>query len=163
MMRLTIPSVVVALCAALSGAPLPGQETQTLLRWKNGDVLSGTLLDSQSGRIHWSSPQFADPLIVDTQVLEAIVFFQQPVPSTAAFRVATLDGAVFPANLVAADQNSFLFSNSRFGKLRVDRDAIYALSRRAHPNLAFDGAQFRDWQLAREGAIQNLSYKVYQG
>jgi len=162
-MRRTIPSIAFALCVALPVAPLPGQETQTLLRWKNGDVLPGTLLDSHSGRIHWSSPQFADPLIVDATVLESIVFFPQPVATTGVFRVATVDGAVFPANLVAADRNSFLFSNSRFGKLRVDRDAIYALSRRAHPNLAFDGAQFRDWQLAREGAIQNLSYKVYQG
>ena len=44
----------------------------------------------------------------------------------------------------------------------MNRDAVYSLNRLANPNLAFDGSQFKDWDLALDGPIKNLTYKVYR-
>ena len=57
-----------AVLAALwvSTKPAQAQETTALLRWKNGDVLPGKLLDSTQDQVRWSSPHFADDLLVDS-------------------------------------------------------------------------------------------------
>ncbi len=119
----------------------PAQGQEALLRWKNGDVLSGKLLESGPGQIRWSSPIFADELVVDTNALESIVFPKGTVHATETFRVGTVSDDVWTADLVGSDENSFVFSSKRYGKVRVNRAAIYSLSRLANPNLAFDGSQ----------------------
>ena len=63
--------IVVAALMVLSTPMMQAQETETLqaytqtLRWKNGDVLPGRLLESTSGVIRWESPYFSDDLVVD--------------------------------------------------------------------------------------------------
>jgi len=42
---------MVAVFAALWISPAQGRETRAILRWSNGDVLAGTLLESESGRV----------------------------------------------------------------------------------------------------------------
>ncbi len=140
-------------------APAQGQDA--LLRWNNGDVLPGTLLKSEPDTIRWSSPIFDDDLVVDTDVLESIVFPKQSVYPTEAFRVGTVSGDVFVADLVGSDEKAFLFSSQRSGKVRVNRDAIYSLNRRSNPNLVFDGAQYKNWHLILDGPVKDLSYRVF--
>jgi len=140
-------------------APAQGQES--LLRWNNGDALPGTLLQSKPGQIHWSSSIFADKLVADSKTLESIVFPKQTVEPTEAFRVGTVAGDVWTADLVGSDEDAFLFSSKRYGRVRVNRDAIYSLNRLANPNLAFDGSQHKDWDLALDGPVKDLTYRVY--
>ena len=59
-------------------AQAQAQEAAAFLRWKNGDVLAGKLLESESGQIRWSSPIFSDDLVVDSKALESIVFRSKP-------------------------------------------------------------------------------------
>ena len=153
----------VCLLLALSLAPLQAQEAKALLRWKNGDVLAGKLLQSKSGQIHWSSPHFSDDLVVDANVLHSITFPEQSVHPTEAFRVGTVSGDVFTADLVGSSDDAFLFSSKRHGRFQVKRDAVYSLSRAANPNLAFDGSQFREWERSNDGPIRDFTYKVYKG
>ena len=119
-------------------APAPGRET--LLRWNNGDVLPGRLLPSESGQIRWSSPIFADELVVDANVLDSINFPGERVQATEAFRIGTVAGDVFIADLIGSSDDALLFSSRRHSPFQVKRDAIYSLRRIAHPNLAFDGS-----------------------
>lgn len=144
-------------------APLQAQETAPLLRWKNGDVLPGKLLGSGPDQIRWSSPHFSEGLTVDTEALDSVNFPKQSVQPTEIFRVGTVSGDFWNADLIGSDENTFLFSSQRYGQFRVNRNAVYSLNRRAHPNLAFDGSQFKVWTLAQEGAIKDLTYKVYEG
>jgi len=139
--------------------PAQGQETQ--LRWHNGDVLSGTLLEGTSSQVRWSSAIFSDDLVVDCEALESIVFARPTELSTEAFRVCTVSGDVFVADLVGSDENVFLFSSKRTGQVRVNRDAVYSLNRLEDPNLVFDGSQYEDWNLALEGPIKDLTYRVF--
>ncbi|MCE2412537.1 hypothetical protein J4G07_00900 [Candidatus Poribacteria bacterium] len=130
-----------------AATPQPGMQT---LRWKNGDVLPGNLLKSASGVFHWSSPYFSDDLAVDIGVLDSVAFPRQSAPATEAFRVGTVSGDIWIANIVDSDEDTFLFSSERHGRFRVNREAIYTLERQAHPNLIFDGSQMTNWQKPRD-------------
>ena len=79
--------ILVAIAAlAILWLPLTqAEETETILHWKNGDSLPGQLLESKLGEIHWSSPHFSDDMIVDVNVLDAIVFPKQPVSANRGF------------------------------------------------------------------------------
>ena len=100
--------------AALARAAQPPEQA-AFLRWKNGDALPGTLLESQPGQIHWSSPLFADDLVIDVKALDSIFFPERLLPPSEAFRVGTVSGDVWVADLIGADQETFLFSSQRHG------------------------------------------------
>lgn len=128
------------------------------LRWKNGDVLTGQLLDSSAGTIRWSSPYFFDDLILDVKVLDGVAFWKQDSPpvtengqvsTTEAFRVSTLSGDVWIADLIGSDDRTFLFSSKRHGQFRVKRSAVYMLERRERPDFLFDGSQLKNWKLPK--------------
>ena len=121
------------------------QAQETLLRWKNGDSLSGKLMDSKSGTIRWKSPYFADTLSVDIAVLDSVVFSKQLTPVTGTFRVGTVLGDFWTADIIDSDEVDFLFSNNRHGDFRVNRDMIYSLENQQHSNLIFDGSQLSSW------------------
>ena len=146
-----------------TGSTVQAQEGKPLLRWKNGDALMGRLLESESGQIRWSSPIFAEELLVDTEALDSIVFPKRIVQSSGAFRVGTTSGAVITGDLVGSDESAYLFSSSRFGQLRVNRHAVISLDRMVSPNLTFDGSQFNEWIHLNDGPIKNLVCKIYKG
>ena len=138
------------------------EETEAVLHWKNGDTLPGQLLESKPTEIHWSSPHFSDDLIVDINVLDSIVFpkksaearhhddrdrMTSETAATEAFRVGTVSGDIWMADLIGADQNTLLFASKRHGEFRVNRELIYTLENRAHSNLLFDGSQLSAWKL----------------
>ena len=146
------------------------EETEVQLRWKNGDTLPGQLLESKpglpsvnadGGKIHWASPHFSDDLIVDASVLDAIVFPNRAEnPATEAFRVGTISGDIWVADLIGSDDNAYVFSSKRHGQFRVNREMIYTFEGRDHSNLLFDGSQLSAWQLPEqdngENALQHL-------
>ena len=154
--------VIIAVLVALWVCAIQAQETEPLdrslqtytqkLRWKSGDVLLGKLLESASGTIRWASPYFTDDLVVDIDVLDSVIFSEQSVPATEAFRVGTVSGDVWMADIVDSDDNTFLFSSERHGRFRVSREAIYSLERQMHPNLIFDGSRMTDWELPKRNA-----------
>lgn len=139
--------------AALTILWLPlthAEETEIVLHWKNGDTLPGQLLESKSGKIHWSSPHFSDNLIVDVNVLDSIVFPKKSMSVTEAFRVGTVSGDIWMADLIGSDDNTLLFSSKRHGEFRVNREMIYTLESREHSNLLFDGSQLSAWKLPEQ-------------
>ena len=131
------------------------QAEETLLRWKNGDSLSGQLMDSKAGMIRWKSPYFADDLSVSMDMLDSIVFSKQPTPVTGAFRVGTVTGDFWTADIIDSDEDTFLFSNNRYGKFRVNRNMIYSLENRDHANLIFDGSQLSSWVSTEQETTKN--------
>jgi hypothetical protein len=142
------------------------EETDMLLRWKNGGSLPGQLQESSSGTIRWTSPYFLDDLVVDTDVLNSVVFRKTSNPPTETFRVSTVSDDVWIADLIGSDltinsstdtfdkarvddQNTFLFSSTRHGQFRVKRAAVRSLEYRNHSNLLFDGSQLTNWKLPK--------------
>ena len=153
MQRCLINILFIVIVIAGTWSPIKIQAQETVLRWKNGDTLPGKLLDSQSGKIRWNSPHFSDDLIIDTNVLDSIDFSKQPAPATETFRVGTVLGDVWTADIIGSDENTFLFSSKRHGKFRVNREMIYSLESRAHSNLIFDGSQLTAWKSPKKDEI----------
>ena len=154
--------ITVAVLVALQLVTLQAQEPVAHLRWKNGDVLPGKLLESKAGQVHWTSPYFLDNLIISADTLDSILFPKQSIPPTETFRVSTVSGDVWIANLIGADNNTFLFSSKRHGQVRVNRNVIYTLNQQRHPNLVFDGSNLQNWNLPQTGGIKDMTYKVYK-
>lgn len=146
-------AVIMALWFPRAGLPNPNEMG---LRWKNGDVLPGQLLESEAGTIRWSSPYFLDDLILDVKVLDSLVFRKLDAPpvategrvlATETFRVSTLSGDVWIADLIGSDDDTFLFSSKRHGQFHVKRSAVYMLERQERPYFLFDGSQLKNWKL----------------
>ncbi len=130
------------------------EETEALLHWKNGDTLPGQLLESEpgeAGKIRWASPHFSDNLVIDANVLDSIVFPKQSAPATESFRVGTVSGDIWMADLIGSDNNTFLFSSKQHGQFRVNRNMVYTFENREHSNLLFDGSQLTAWKLPEQG------------
>jgi len=88
--------------------------------------------------------------VIEQGALDRVIF-PKPQPDqlelTGAFRIDTVSGDFWTADLVGADQETFLFFNKRFGRVRVRRDAVYTMERREHPNLVFASSRsMTDWQ-----------------
>ena len=141
------------------------EQTEAQLHWKNGDSLPGQLLESEpeapsitenGGKIRWTSPHFSDHLVVDADVLDAIVFPNRAeTPATEAFRIGTVSGDIWMADLVGSDDDTFLFASKRHGRFRVNREMIYTFESRKHSNLLFDGSQLSAWKLPEENENKN--------
>ena len=154
--------ITVAVLVALQLVTLQAQEPVTRLRWKNGDVLPGKLLESKAGQVRWTSPYFSDNLVIDVGALDSILFSKRSTPPTETFRVSMVSGDVWIADLIGADNNTFLFSSERHGQVRVSRNAIYTLNQQQNPNLVFNGSSLPNWNLPQEGGIKDMTYKVYK-
>ena len=138
--------IVVTMLVALWITTVQAQELTERLHWKNGDILPGKLMESDSGTVCWASEYFSDNLVVDINVLDSILFRKQSTPPTETFQINTASDDVWTTDLIGADDNTFLFSSKRHGQVRVNRDAIYTLNRRESPNLIFNGSQPMAWE-----------------
>ena len=103
-------------------------------------------------------PYFLDDLRLDVTVLEAVVFpkpnttpvnTDAQIPTAETFRVRTLSGDVWIADLIGSDADAFLFASKRHGQFRVKRSAVYMLERRERPDFLFDGSQLKNWKLPK--------------
>lgn len=139
------------------------QNSGIVLHWKNGDALPGELLPSEGNQIRWDSSIFDDEMVIHAASLASIRFPKEKNEAEGAFRIGTVGGDLFVADLVGSDEESLIFNSKRHGRLNILRDAIYSLHRIEQPNLIFDGSRYRDWDVALGGPIQNLNYRVYQG
>lgn len=133
------------------------------LRWRNGDVLPGRLLESQSNKILWSSDLFLDEMEISTSVLDSIRFTTSGAQKEGEFKVETVYGDRFTADLSAADATGFSFNHPRFGAVQIKRDAISALTRVDSKQLIFDGSGITEWNAMADGPIKDLKFKTYQG
>ena len=124
-----------------------GDEGQVKIRWKNGDVLPGRVLQSQNPVLHFSSEIFQDNLAISTSELEALEFDSEKENSDLNFLIVTTTGDVIKANLIDANENSFIFSSKRLSRIQIKRDSVYSLNRLNNPNLIFDGSQLNEWNL----------------
>ena len=147
-MRRNLKKILITVLGVMVfGLPtVQAEETDTLLRWKNGGSLPGQLQESSAGTIRWASPYFLDDLVVDINVLNSVVFPKTSNPATEAFRVRTLSDDVWIADLIGSDDNTFLFSSKRHGQFRVKRAAVRSLEHQNHSNLLFDGSQLTHWK-----------------
>ena len=165
-MRRNIKKIRIAVLAVmvLWFPTVQAEETDMVLRWKNGGSLPGQLQESSSGTIRWTSPYFLDDLVLDINVLSSVVFPKTSNPATETFRVSTVSDDVWIADLISSDDNTFLFSSKRHGQFRVKRAAVRSLEHRNHANHLFDGSQLTHWKLSKpKKDIDDPSFLILHG
>ena len=144
--------IAVAILTALGFPTVQAEKRELLLHWKNGDMLPGQLNGSDLGTIHWTSPYFLDDLVLDVGVLDSVAFPNPSVLTTGAFRIDAVSGDVWVADIIDADDDTFLFSSKRHGQFRVKRSAIYRLDRlerQERHDFLFNGSQLTNWRLSK--------------
>ena len=150
-MRRNVKKILIAVLTVmvLWFPTVQAEETDMVLRWKNGGSLPGQLQESSSGTIRWTSPYFLDDLVLDMDVLSSVVFPKTSNPATETFRISTVSDDVWIADLISSDDNTFRFSSKRHGQFRVKRAAVRSLEHRNHSNHLFDGSQLTHWKLSK--------------
>ncbi len=135
------------------------QERKIKIRWKNGDVLLGRILQSQNSVLKFSSEIFQDNLHISTSELDYLEFESEKENVNLDFLVVTTTGDVIKANLIESNSKSYTFFSDRLGRIQIDRVAVYSLNRLNNPNVIFDGSQFNEWGLVSEDVINNSKDK----
>ncbi len=114
---------------------LIGDVGQIKIRWKNGDVLPGRILQSQNPILSFSSELFQDNLAISTSELEALEFDSEKQDLDLDFLIVTTTGDVIKANLIDANESTFMFTSKRLRRIQIKRDSVYSLNRLNNPNL----------------------------
>ena len=90
--------------------------------------------------------------MLDVGVLDSVAFPKSSVLTTGAFRIDAVSGDVWVADLIDADDDTFLFSSKRHGQFRVKRSAIYRLDRlerQERHDFLFNGSQLTNWKSSK--------------
>ena len=121
--------------AAPAGAPgLP------ILHWKNGEVLGGEIMAASPAALSWKSPFFEDPLQLDWQVLDRIVWLQPPTQSADPFVIVLRDGSFIYGDLVSVGDDSISIHSTHHGDAVLKRSEVLSARRIRHGNnLLFSG------------------------
>lgn len=136
-----------------------GDGERVKIRWRNGDVLPGCILQSEYPVLRFSSEIFQDNLALNTSELEALEFDYEKENSDPDFLIVTTVGDVIKANLIDANDNFFVFSSESLSRIQIKRDYVYSLNLLNNPNLIFDGSQFNQWDLSAKKTIKNFVRK----
>ena len=131
------------------------------LRWKNGDVMPGVLLESGADRIRWSSPHWTEPWVLRIGSL-ASVEFDRPVGTPGGtWRILTCTGDFLLADLEGADDHDFHISSPILGVNRIGREAIRMMERVDSSDRIFLADSYQDWLDRGPGPILDLRYRIY--
>ncbi len=149
------------LCACLL-AGCAGWARADQIRWRNGDVLPGSLLEIGEGRVHWASPLWPQPWDLDIAFIESIDFKASPMPLRGDFIVRTHAGDSFPADLVGADESGFLVRSPIVDLERIARDALWTMERLDDSNRVFLAEGYLDWLVRDRRILRNLRYRVHR-
>ena len=143
-------------------------KSQSLLQWRNGDALSGELVDLTLERLKWKSPQFAEPFSLDPSYLKAVRFAAPPSDSKTneSMQFVLRGGDVIFGELAGMSRTHVVIDSRRHGRCQILRSAV-----RNFESLTLDsgggvestsiegwktlrdGKQLTDWQTNAQGQL----------
>jgi len=135
------------------------------LYWSNGDILEGTLIGSDQGRLRWSSKEFTDALEIKTEYLQSVRFDSpKSVPSGGPFRIALMNGDILYGEPAAIDDSYLSLRSPRHGLLRLNRGEIVNLRRMNHPSLVFLGPNGQEgWSVLNPNRAELSHWTIQPG
>ena len=132
------------------------------LRWRNGDMMPGTLLEAEAGQVRWSSPQWPEPWILEAGSLEAVEFDGPTSTHGGTWRILTHAGDSLLADLEGADDLEFHIGSPILETRRIRREAVRMMERLENPDRIFLAGSYRDWLESDRGPILDLRYRIYK-
>ena len=152
MMRLILSLAVLAGCSG----PLADE-----VRWRNGDTMSGDLIEGGEGRIRWSSPHWPEPWALEAGALSSIEFGRPGSVPDGTWRILTHAGDSLIADLEGAGDDHFHIGCPVAGLRRIRRDDVRLMERAEHPGRIFLAENHRDWLERNRGPILDLRYRIH--
>lgn len=127
--------VAVALTSGhASGAP-------AVLRWNNGEALSGEIVEASSSDVTWKTPLFADALQLRWSALRRI---DQSLPAVATadpFSIRLRDGSHIYGSLMSITDSTVSIQSARHGDAVLKRSEVLSVRRIRGGNLVFAGPE----------------------
>ena len=136
-----------------------GDPATGILRWRNGDVLSGTLMESRADRIRWSGPHWDQPWELAPEALDSIRFLAPSEAPGGAFRIRTATRDILLADPAGADPEAFVLESFLLGSVRIRRDAIRSMERVVGSGKILLAVRYRDW--IPPSPVRKLRYRTY--
>jgi len=133
--------------AALQAAPAPKAPAPkipappAILRWNNGETLSGEILEASSSDLTWKTPLFEDPLQLRWSALRRIDQNLAPTPAADPFSIRLRDGSHIYGSLVSVTEASVSIHSHRLGDVLLKRSDVLSMRRIRGGNLVFAGPE----------------------
>jgi|GEM_PF-701479 len=116
-----------------------GSQAPAVLRWKNGETLSGEIATASASSLSWKSPLFEDPLQIDWKFLDRIDWPATSAPITAPFAFTLRDGSFLYGELVSVTADSVSLHSARHGDVLLSRPQVLSIRRLKQGNILFSG------------------------
>ena len=131
-----------------------------VLRWNNGDALSGTFVKADDRTLTWRSLMFTDPLQIEMSHLATVQFPENETTDSGTaddtFRIQVRNGDFLEGRLKSITESTMSFESDRFGAFEIPRNQIYGLHRSANSGLIYSGPRgLEGWQSAFRRTPQN--------
>ncbi len=110
-----------------------------ILRWRNGETLTGELAGATASEVRWKSPLFEGPLRLAWTALRRIDRTLAPVAVADPFGVVLRDGSHLYGDLLAVTNESISIRSTRCGALALKRSEVLAVHRLRGGNLIAAG------------------------
>ncbi len=131
----------------LKGEP-PARPEPAVLRWRNGETLTGEVLDATENELRWKSPLFEDPLVLNWTALRRIDRTLPPIAPVDPFSIALRNGSHLYGDLVAVSDESVSIRSTRHGAVELKRSEVLSVRRLRGGNLVTAGpAGDAEWRL----------------
>jgi hypothetical protein len=132
-----------AAAAPARSAPAPTNAEADCLSFRDGDVLYGTLLEVQPGKVvRWQHPDASEPIDFKPESVAQIDFAPRPSAARRAEATCKLwlaNGDLLAGNLVACDTNALSLETWYAGVLRIPRRVLQTLALNPRTPIVFDG------------------------
>ena len=126
------------------------------MRWNNGDQLSGEVLKVDGSFVTWKSDSFAEPLQINTNVLQNISyeFYEGANKNNDPYMLLTLSGGRFFGNLESVDDEKVTISSKRFGQIEFSRTHVAEIFHLSQANLLIDSIDgLAKWDRAKRNKV----------
>lgn len=138
------------LCSAAAPTVLTAEDSEptSTLIWGNGDSLFGRIQSVKDDTLVWDSPLFADPLLVDINVL-SIIQFPQPDEDAQPdvkddFRITLIDNSILTGDLKQITADTLVFESEVHGTIHAKKSDVRSLQKTDSNGLAFLGPRGKE-------------------
>lgn len=140
------------LLSARGADAAPPSPPAAVLRWNNGESLSGEVLDASATAPRWKSPLFEGPLELRWDALRRIDRTLPASETAEQFSIVLRDGRHLFGNVVELTSEALTIRSSRHGDAALKRSEVLAFRRVRGGNVVFAGPTGdAGWEEVTEG------------
>ena len=132
------------LISGVIGAPSvpmtrPASAPPAILRWNNGETVTGELIEASAADLQWKTPLFDEPLRLRFPALHRIDQPLAPIADADPFAFTLRDGSSIHGDLLSMTETSVAIRSARHGDAVLKRSELLSMRRIHGSNVIFAG------------------------